>query len=83
MSGITSSIGLISGLDTGSLINQLLAIEARPKQLAQQRILQLQGQQAALLDLNSRLSSLKTAATKFRTARVFSAARRQARTPTC
>lgn len=74
MSGITSSIGLISGLDTGSLINQLLAIEARPKQLAQQRILQLQGQQAALLDLNSRLSSLKTAATKFRTARVFSAA---------
>lgn len=74
MSGISSSIGLISGLDTGSLINQLLAIEARPKQLAQQRIIQLQSQQAALLDLNSRLSSLKTAAAKFRSARVFSAA---------
>lgn len=74
MSGITSGIGLVSGLDTGSLINQLLAIEARPRQTAQQRILQLQSQQAALLDLNSRLSTLKTAAAKFRTARVFQAA---------
>ncbi|MBX3406141.1 MAG: flagellar filament capping protein FliD [Phycisphaeraceae bacterium] len=74
MSGITSGIGLVSGLDTGSLINQLLSIEARPRQLAQQRILQLQSQQAALLDLNSRLSTLKTAAAKFRSARVFQAA---------
>ncbi len=71
MSGISSGTGLISGIDTNSLIQQLLAIEARPKQLAQQRVIQLQSQQAALLDINSRLSSLKTAAGKFRTSNVF------------
>jgi len=71
MSGITSSTGLISGIDSGSLIQQLLAIEARPKQFAQQRVLKLQSQQAALLDLNSRLSALKTAASKFRTSNIF------------
>lgn len=71
MSGITSGTGLISGIDTTSLISQLLAIEARPKQLVQQRVIQLQGQQAALLDLNSRLSALKTAAGAFRSSRVF------------
>jgi len=71
MSGITSSNGLISGIDSGSLIEQLLSIEARPKQLAQRRVIQLQSQQAALLDLNSRLAGLKTAASKFRVSRIF------------
>ena len=71
MSGISTGTGLISGIDTGSLIEQLLAIDARPKQFVQQRALQLQSQQAALLDLNSRLSSLKTAAGKFRSSRIF------------
>ena len=40
MSGITSTVGLISGIDTGSLIEQLLQIEARPRTLAQQRLVQ-------------------------------------------
>jgi flagellar hook-associated protein 2 len=71
MSGITSGTGLISGIDTTSLIQQLLQIEARPRQVAQQRVLQLQTQQASLLDLNSRLSALKTAAGKFRASDIF------------
>ena len=71
MSGISSSIGLISGIDTNSIIQQLLAIEARPKQLAQRRVIQLQSQQASLIDLNSRLSGLKSAAAAFRSSRVF------------
>ncbi|MCW5768236.1 MAG: flagellar filament capping protein FliD [Phycisphaeraceae bacterium] len=69
MSGISTGVGLISGIDTGSLINQILSIEAKPKQFAQSRVFGLQLQQTAYLDLNSRLNALKTIATKFRTAK--------------
>lgn len=71
MSGITTGTGLFSGIDTQGLITQLLAIEARPKQLAQQRILQLQQQQAAYLSINTALSSLQTAAGAFNSKSVF------------
>ena len=73
MSGITTGVGLFSGIDTASLISQLLALEARPRTLAQQRILQLQQQQSAYLDINSKLSALRTAATTFRTQFTFQA----------
>jgi flagellar hook-associated protein 2 len=73
MSGISSSTGLYSGIDTQSLISQLLQIEARPKAAVQKRVAQLQSQQAAYLDLNSRLNTLKGAAQKFRISRVFDA----------
>jgi flagellar hook-associated protein 2 len=75
MSGITSGIGIFSGIDTGNLIDQLIAVSSRPKILAQQRIVQLQSQQAAWLDLSGRLNALKTAAAKFNADKVFSAAR--------
>ncbi|MBX3385444.1 MAG: flagellar filament capping protein FliD [Phycisphaeraceae bacterium] len=75
MSGISSSIGLISGLNTTEIINQLLRVEARPRQLAQQRVGELQTQQSAWLDLNSRLSTLKSASAKFRIDRVFESAK--------
>jgi len=71
--GITSSIGLASGIDTASLINQLMAIEARPKQLAQRRIAELQQQQAAFLDINSAMLGLGGAAEAFRQNDVFDA----------
>ncbi|MBY0260850.1 MAG: hypothetical protein K2Q20_00800, partial [Phycisphaerales bacterium] len=74
MSGISSSVGLISGLDTGALINQLLQVESKPKLLAQQRLIQLQSQQAALLDINAKLTALRSASTSLRTGNVFNAA---------
>lgn len=70
MSGISGS-GLISGIDTAGLINQLIAVASRPKVLAQTRLIQLQGQQAAFLDLNTQLSGLRSAAQSFRTDSVF------------
>ena len=73
MGSITSSVGLISGIDSGALIQQLLQIEARPKQLAQRRILQLQQKQAAFLSINSSLLALGTAAGKFRLDNIFQA----------
>ncbi len=70
MGGITGS-GLISGIDTASLIDQLIAVASGPKTLAQSRMIQLRAQQAAYLDLNSQLSSLKSAAAAFRVDSVF------------
>jgi len=72
MGGISGS-GLISGIDTQGLINSLLGVAARPRTLAQGRLFQLQTQQAAYFDLNSRLGALKTAAAAFRVNNVFDA----------
>lgn len=73
MGTIQSGGGFFSGIDTNQLIQQLLAVESRPKLLAQQRIVQLQAQQAGYLDLNSALSGLRTAASAFRTQKTFDA----------
>jgi len=71
MGGITSNVGLFSGINTGELIEQLIASQSRPKTLAQRRLVQLQGQQAAYLDINSRLNAFKTAAGAFRVNNIF------------
>ncbi len=71
MSGISSSTGLISGINTGQIIQQLLQIEARPQTLVKQQVLALQSRQAAYLDLNSRIGALKSAAQKLRLNRIF------------
>ena len=54
MSGISTGSGLFSGIDTASLIDQLMKIEARPKVRFQQRVTGLQLQQSAILDINAR-----------------------------
>ncbi|MEM9166251.1 MAG: flagellar filament capping protein FliD [Planctomycetota bacterium] len=74
MSGITTGVGIFSGIDTASLIDQLIQVESRPQQLAQARLAQLQTQQAAFLDINTRLSSLQSAASNFRQNDVFQSA---------
>ena len=38
MGTITSGIGLVSGINTGQIIDQLMALESRPKTLLQTRI---------------------------------------------
>lgn len=74
MGGISSGMGLFSGIDSQTLIQQLLSIESRPKLLVQSRVAQLQRQQAALLDINSQLGSLRTAASNLRLNDIFSSA---------
>lgn len=71
MGGISTGIGIFSGIDTRQLIGQLLALEARPKLSVQTRLAQLQQRQGVYLDLNSRLNTLKTAASTFRTGNIF------------
>ena len=71
MSGVTSSVGVFSGIDREQIIGQLLQAASGPKTLIQKRVLQLQTESTSLLDLGSRLGTLKTAAGKFNSSRVF------------
>ena len=71
MGGITTGVGLFSGIDSASLIEQLIAAQSRPRLLASRRLSQLQTQQAAYLDINSRLNAFKTAAASFRVSNTF------------
>ncbi len=59
MGTITSGIGLVSGINHQELINQLMALEAKPKQLVQQRNAVLQAQQVAFQDVIAKLTSFK------------------------
>ncbi len=73
MGGITTGVGIFSGIDSASLIDQLISVQSRPLVLAQSRVITLNQQQAAYLDINSRLSAFKTAAASFRVNNVFDA----------
>ena len=75
MSGLSSNTGLISGINSGAIIDQLLAVEGRPKILIQRHVAQLQTQQASFLELNSKFSALRTAAQKLRLNKLFDASR--------
>ena len=71
MSGISSGIGLISGIDIASLIDSLITLESRGKVRLQSRLALLQQQSAAMLDINSRLLNLKTTAGGLRLNSIF------------
>ncbi len=73
MGGITTGVGLFSGINTAELIEQLIASQSRPKVLAQNRLVQLQSQQAAFMDINGRINAFKTAAAAFRVNKTFDA----------
>ncbi|MFO0834072.1 MAG: flagellar filament capping protein FliD [Phycisphaerales bacterium] len=74
MSGVTSGVGLFSGIDRNQIINQLLQIEAQPRTQAQARLVQFQAINAAYLDLSSRMQAIKTAANSIRTKNIFGSA---------
>ncbi len=69
--GISFS-GLGSGLDTDSIISQLLSIERRPISLIQQRQATLEQQKGVLNSINSSLISLQSATESLATDEVFS-----------
>ncbi len=58
--------GLVSGLDTNTLVSQLLAIEARPQVRIQQKQAVEEVRQTALRDVQTRLSNLQDAVTGLR-----------------
>lgn len=58
MGTITSNIGLVSGLDYGSMVEQLVAISARPRDLILERMGNLDAQRTAYLDISARVTAL-------------------------
>ena len=73
MAGLSVGTGLISGINSAALIEQLLALESRGKAPIQRRIGAVTAARTALLDVNARLLAAKSAAGKLRTGKVFDA----------
>jgi len=62
MAGSITSSGLISGIDTASIVDQLVSLESRPISLLRSRQSALKAQVSALGEIVSRLSAFETAA---------------------
>lgn len=73
MSGISTGVGLISGINTGQLIEQLIAIERRPVQALQTRVQRLDVQRTAFLELSAKLLAVQNAGARFNRTDFFSA----------
>ncbi|MGE3180644.1 MAG: flagellar cap protein FliD N-terminal domain-containing protein, partial [Phycisphaerae bacterium] len=58
MGTVTSGVGLVSGLDFQSIIDQLIAIDARPREQVASRIGRIDAQRTAYLDINARINAL-------------------------
>jgi len=71
MSGLASGVGLISGFPIADVVDQLIALESRPKQLVQQRNAVLQSQSTAFAEISAKLLSLKLTAGSFANDLVF------------
>src|SRR5258706_4432917 len=71
MAGITSSVGLASGLPTKDIIDQLMSLEERPKTLLKNRLDAANSQRLAYTDLAARLTSIRLSATAFKKAATF------------
>ncbi len=60
MPQITSSVGLISGIDTGSIITQLIALDSQPVTILQNRIANNTAQETAFKGMLTQLQSLQS-----------------------
>lgn len=58
MGSISSGVGLVSGLDYQSIVDQLLAIDARPRDQIIARMGRLDAQRTAYADLAARISAM-------------------------
>lgn len=71
MAAITSTTGLISGLNYQTLIDQLMSIEQQPVNLMSAKQKDYQATQAALTTLSATLLTVTTSATNLNTAKNF------------
>jgi flagellar hook-associated protein 2 len=74
MGRITAGIGLISNINHTEIIDQLMKLEARPKDKLQERIDKAKDQKLAYADLSTRLTGLKLTATTLKKPSTFRAA---------
>src|SRR5690349_10582622 len=74
MGTITTGVGLISGLNSKDIIDQLISIEGRRKDLVQARIDGIATQKTAYVDVSTRLTGLRIKAQTFGKPSFFTAA---------
>ncbi len=74
MGQITSGIGLVSGINSGSIINQLIQLDSAPVTQLQNRITTNTSQKTAYTDLQTKLNALKTVGTTLTNPNSFQAA---------
>ena len=67
MGTISSGIGLISGIDIASLVDQLMELEARPRTLLSNRQAEVDAQRTAMMDISAQFLALRMTATTIRT----------------
>jgi flagellar hook-associated protein 2 len=70
MTGIRLT-GLVSGLDTDSIVTQLMALDRQPRSRLEYQQTAVQARQTNLRDVVSKLSTLKLAAADLRSAGVW------------
>lgn len=73
MGRITSGVGLISGIDSRSIIDQLMSLESQPKTRLEGKIDETNKVKLAYTDLSTRLASLKLTGTQLKKASTFQA----------
>ncbi|MGE5611785.1 MAG: flagellar cap protein FliD N-terminal domain-containing protein, partial [Bacillota bacterium] len=71
MGRITTGIGLVSGINSKDIIDQLMSIEAQPKDRLKTRLDQTNQQKLAYTDLTTRLTALKLSATTLKKTTTF------------
>ncbi len=74
MAQISTSVGLISGINSKDIIDQLMALEARPKDTLKTRIDSINQQKLAYTDLQTRLTGMKLSGTTLKKSATFQAA---------
>src|SRR5262245_56643120 len=71
MGRITTGIGLVSGINSKDIIDQLMSLEARPKDTLQTRIDSITQQKLAYTDLQTRLTAIKLTGTTLKKPSTF------------
>jgi flagellar hook-associated protein 2 len=82
MAGMSVSTGLISGMDTGSLITQLMQIEANPQTMLKTRLNDTQADATAYRAVNTKFDALRTAAEALTKTAAWAAAKATSSAPT-
>lgn len=75
MAGMSTSVGLVSGLDTKSLISQLMQVEANPQRLLKNKLVATNADGAGYRAVNLRFDSLRSAAAALSTDAPWTAAK--------
>src|SRR6266404_5572393 len=74
MGRISTGVGLVSGINSKDIIDQLIKLESRPKDLLQTRIDSANQQRVAYTDLQARLSSIRIFGQTIQKTQTFAAA---------